>query len=169
MNEQKFKIGGYFTYDHIRDGEIIDSWIEPNIVVDEGLNYTLDAAFSSGSAIATWYVSLFKNNYTPLSTDVAATFPGGGVASEATTEYSEATRPVWTEAGVVTKSITNTASPAVFTFASNVTIYGAFLVSTSTKGGTTGVLAAASKFASSRAMLTADKLNVTYSLSISST
>jgi len=169
MNEDlKLKIGGIFTCEHVRDGKVIDTWQEPNLVVDEGLNYALDAAFSGGTPITTWYVGLFKNNYTPIAANVAATFPGAGVANEATTEYSEATRPTWTEAGVVTKTITNSATPAVFTFASGITIYGAFLVSTSTKGGTTGKLGAASKFASARVMLTADVLNVTYTLTISS-
>jgi len=177
MNEQiistptfnPFQVGGIFTYEHVRDGKVIDSWDQPNIVVDEGLNYILDAALSAGTPITTWYVALFKNNYTPIAANVAATFPGAGVANEATTEYSEATRPIWVEAGVTAKTITNTASPAVFTFASNIDIYGAFLISSSAKGATTGKLAAASKFSSVRSMLTADVLNVTYNLTISST
>ena len=168
MNEKTLKIGGVFTYSHIRDGKIIDTWEEPNIVVDEGLNYTLDAAFSAATPITAWYIGIFKNNYTPLASDVALTFPGVGVANEATTEYSEATRPAWAEAGVAAKVITNTASPAVFTFASGVNIYGAFLASINTKAGTTGKLGAASKFASVRAMIAADILSVTYSLTISS-
>lgn len=166
--ENKLIVAGYFNYEHVRDGKVIDSWQEPNLVVDEGLNYTLDTAFSGGTASTNWYIGIFKNNYTPLAANVAATFPGVGVANEATTEYSETTRPSWTEAGVTAKSITNSASPAVFTFVSDVSIYGAFLVSTNTKGGTTGVLAAASKFASVRSMLTTDKLNVTYTLNVSS-
>ena len=168
MNEKNLKIGGVFTYSHIRDGKIIDTWEEPNIVVNEGLDYTLDSAFSAGTPITAWYLGLFKNNYTPQATDVALTFPGAGVANEATTEYSEATRRAWTEAGVVSRVITNSASPATFTFASNISIYGAFLVSTNTKAGTTGKLAAASKFASVRSMLTADVLSVNYTLTISS-
>jgi hypothetical protein len=169
MNLLKMKVGGYFTYEHIRDGKVIDTWQEPNLVVDEGLNYALDAAFSGGSPITSWYVGIYKNNYSPIAANVAATFPGAGVANEATTEYSESTRPAWTEAGVSSKTITNSASPAVFTFASGVTIYGAFLVSSNVKGGTSGKLGAASKFVTSRVMLTADVLNVTYTLTASST
>jgi hypothetical protein len=169
MNERNFKIGGVFTYSQIRNGEVIDTWEEPNLVVNEGLDYTLDSAFSAGSPITAWYVGLFKNNYTPQASDTASTFPGAGVANESTTEYSESTRPHWVEAGVVSQVITNTASPVTFTFASPINIYGAFLASSSTKGSTSGKLAAASKFASVRAMLTADVLSVTYTLTISST
>jgi hypothetical protein len=166
--DNKMKVAGYFNYEHIRNGEVIDTWQEPNLVVDEGLNYTLDAAFSGGSVSTNWFIGIFKNNYTPIASNVAATFPGAGVAGEATTEYSQATRPAWVEAGVSAKTITNTASPAVFTFTSTVSIYGAFLISNNVKGGTTGVLAAASRFASVRNMLATDALNVTYTLNVSS-
>lgn len=162
-------IGGVFKYNHYRDGQLVDTWEEQNIVVDEGLNYTLDAAFSGASALTTWYLALFQNNYAPIAANVAATFFGAGVANEVTTQYNEATRPVWSEAGVAAKTITNSASPATFTFNAPLSVYGAALVSTSTKGGTTGKLGAASKFGSVRSMLALDVLTVTYTLTISST
>jgi hypothetical protein len=160
--------GGYFTFEHYRDGVMIDTWDTKNIVTDQGLNYILDAALSGATPATTHYIGLFKNNYTPVAGDTAALFPGGGVASEANTEYNEATRPTWSEAGVSAKVITNSASPAAFTFNTSVTIYGAFLVSTNTKAGTTGVLIAASKFGASRALINGDVLNVTYTLTASS-
>jgi hypothetical protein len=168
MNKQDFKIGGVFTYNHIRDGKIIDTWEENNLVVNEGLNYALDSAFSGGAAITAWYIGLFKNNYAPQASDVASTFSGVGVANEATTEYTPGTRPAWVEAGVTSQVITNSASPAVFTFASDINIYGAFLTSVATKASTSGKLSAASKFTSVRSMLTSDVLNVIYTLTISS-
>jgi hypothetical protein len=168
MNEKLIKIGGVFTYTQIRDGEVVDTWQEQNLVVNEGLNYTLDAAFSGGTPVTAWYIGLFKNNYAPQAADTMSTFPGVGVANEATSEYSESTRPAWTEAGVTSMVITNTASPAVFTFASPIAIYGAFLTSLNTKATTSGKLGAASKFGSVRNMLAADVLHVTYTLTISS-
>lgn len=167
-DNQKMKVAGYFNYEHVRNGKVIDTWQEPNLVVDECLNYTLDAAFSGGTPITTWYIGLYKNNYTPIASNVASTFAGAGVANEANAEYDESVRQTWTEAGVSSKTISNTASPATFTFNTSVTIYGAFLISNNTKGGTTGTLAAASKFASSRAMIDNDVLNVTYTLTASS-
>jgi hypothetical protein len=165
---QSLKIGGTFTYEHIRNGEVIDTWSEHNIVVDEGLDYALGTAFASTSPSANWYIGVFKNNYAPIAANVIATFPGVGVAGESTTEYNETNRPTWTQAGVATRSITNAVSPAVFTFNTSVSIYGAFLANSNVKGGTTGKLAAASKFSSVRAMLATDVLNVTYTLSITS-
>jgi hypothetical protein len=45
------------------------------------------------------------------------------------------------------------------------TIYGAFMISNSTKSGTTGTLACASAFASSRAVVSGDQLLIAYTLS----
>ena len=167
--QSDIKSGGFFTFEHYRDGVLIDKWDTKNIVVDQGINYILDSALSGGTPITSYFLGIFKNNYTPVAADTAALFPGAGVANEATTEYDEATRPAWVEAGVSAKVITNSASPAVFTANTSVTIYGAFLVSVSTKGGTTGTLIAASKFTSSRALIDNDILNVTYTITGSST
>ena len=169
-SDMKFKIGGVFTHQHIRNGKVIGEWeTDDNIVVDEGLNYVLGSSLSADSVLTAFYIGLFKNNYTPVSTNVISTFPGSGVANEATSEYSEANRVLWVDGGPIAKVLTNTASPAVFTFASPITIYGAFLASSQAKAATTGKLIAASQFSSSRAMLTADVLNVVYNLTISST
>jgi len=170
IENNKCKLGGIFTFEQYRDGKLYDAWEDHNIVTDESLTYALNAAYSNGTILPTWYLGVFKNNYTPLSTSVASTFAGAGVANEATTEYTEATRPVWNDgAGAAAKVISNSASPAVFTFNTGVTIYGALLISGNVKGGLTGTLGAASKFAASRVMIAADVLNVTYTLTASST
>jgi len=163
---RNFKVGGVFSYEHIRDGEVIASGVTPNIVVDEGLNYILDTSLSAGSQLVNFYIGIYSNNYTPQATDVMATFAGAGVANEVTTLVDETTRPAWSEVGVVAKALTNTASPAVFTANASVNVYGAFLSSDNTMTGTTGSLIAASKFTAVRALLDTDVLNVTYTLTI---
>ena len=161
-NSQDLTVGGYFTYEHIRDGKVIDTWKEKNIVVNTGLNYILDAALSGGTVNTTHYVGLFSNNYTPIASTLVTNL------TEVNAKYNELTRPTWTEAGASSQSISNSASPAAFTFNASETIYGAFLISNNTKGGTTGTLIAASKFASARSVIAADVINVTYTLSASS-
>lgn len=161
-----FKVGGAFGYEHFREGKLLDSGYSGNIVVDEGLTDILDVALSNGTQKSTWYVGIFKNNYTPVAGDVASTFAGVGVANEVTTEVDETTRPTWTDAGVSAKSVTNSASPAVFTANTSVSVYGAFLISNNTMGGLTGTLCAASKFASVRSLVNTDVLNITYTLTI---
>lgn len=161
-DSQDLTVGGYFTYEHIRDGKVIDTWQEKNIVVNTGLNYILDAALSGGTVNTAHYVGLFSNNYTPITSTVVTDL------TEVNAKYNEVTRPTWSEAGTSLQSISNSASPAAFTFNASETVYGAFLISNNTKGGTTGTLIAASKFAASRSMLATDVLNVTYTLSASS-
>ena len=169
MTSEKSRVGGVFTFEHIRDGKVIDTWQSENIIVNQGLNYILDSALSNGTVIPTWYIGLFKNNYTPLSTETMALFPGAGVGNESTTEYSESTRPLWNDTGASSQSISNSTNPAVFTFTAGVTIYGAFLASSSTKGATTGTLLSASKFGTSKTMASSDQLNIGYTITASST
>lgn len=161
-----FKVGGVFSIEQVRDGEVIYSEVSPNIVVNAGLDYILDAALSAGTRPATFYLGIYKNNYTPQATNVMSTFTGAGVANEVVTEINEAARQAWVEAGVSARTITNSASPAVFTANGTVAVYGAFLTTDSTKGGTAGTLIAASKFATVRNLVATDVLNITYTLTI---
>lgn len=164
MEQNKLKAGGIFTVDHIRDGRIIDTWQSDNIVVDEGLNYLLDAALSAATPSTTFYLLLFSNNYTPIAATVITSL------TEVNAKIDETTRPVWVEAGVSSKTITNTASPAAFTFNASETVYGAALCRGSAVKGETSVtkLIAASKFTSARNLEATDILNVKYTLTASS-
>lgn len=162
-NTNKFSIGGIFTFEQVRNGKVIDTWSQENIVVDTGLNYLLDAALSGGTVNVNHYIGLFSNNYTPIAGTIISDLV------EVNAKYDEVTRPIWSELGAVTKTITNSASPATFTFNAGETVYGAFLTSNQTKGSNTGTLVAASKFLASRVMIASDVLRVTYTLTISST
>lgn len=164
---QKLKAGGVFHFDVIRDGKIVDSFEEHNIVVDTGLNYILDAALSNGSQLTTFYVSLFKNNRSVQSTDTMSNFASLAGEISTPTDVDETIRETWTEAGVSAKSITNTATPAEYNFASDTDVWGAFLVAGSNViGGTSGTLIAGAKFNAIRSMLAGDVLTVTYTFNI---
>lgn len=164
--DTNFKVGGVFGIQHIRNGEVIHEEAVPNIVVNEGLDYILDAALSGGAQTVAFYIGIFENNYTPQATNVMATFAGAGVAGEITTAIDEGSRPAWTEAGVTSRTITNSASPASFTANATVSSYGAFLSTNNTLGGTSGILIAASRFSAVRNLVATDVLNVTYTLTI---
>ncbi len=178
MSKEKTKVGGVFKFEQLRDGKVIDKWFEHNIVVAEGLRYILDAALNNGSGVSvipSFYVSLFKNNYTPTASDSAGgatPFADAAQAGEVTAEVSEATRQPWAlpATPATTQTLSNSASPASYTFisATAVTINGAFLISENTKGGTTGILISASKFTTSRTLQQNDILKVTYEINASS-
>ncbi len=149
----------------IRDGKVIDEWEDENLVVNEGLNSLLSVYFNGGTQITTWYCGVFEGNYTPVATVTAATIAS---ASTECTAYASATRPEWVEAAPSSQSITNSASRASFVFNASKTIYGAFLVSTSTKSGTSGTLFSAARFSTSKAVVNTDELLLTYTFTAAS-
>lgn len=162
LPRHKVLIGGVFEHEVWRNGKLIaPPQRDHNIMTDQGLNSILDINYHGSTQITTWYIGLFKGNYSPVAGDTAA-----GIASAATeaTEYDESTRVEWVEAAASSKSISNNANKATFTINATVTIYGAFLVSSNTKSGTSGTLSAASRFSSSRALVDDDQLLVTYSV-----
>lgn len=177
--EHKIIMGGRFNILHRRrDKRAEDAWgfetwetlsIEQvdNLVVNQGLNHILGVEFNGQTQVsaASWFLGLFQGNYTPVPTDTAATLPGN--ATECSS-YTSATRPLWQGAAPSGQSITNSANPAVFTFNAGVTVYGAFMVSSSTIGGTSGVLFAAAQFAAPKAVSNADQLLVTYTFNATS-
>lgn len=159
------EVGGIFTIEHVRDGKVIDTWVEKNIVVNEGLNDLLQVHLGGGTQKPTWYVGLFEGNYTPVATDTASNIATNSTES---TAYDETTRPEWVEAAASSQQITNSANKATFTINASKTIYGAFLISDDTKGGSLGVLFAASKFSVSRAVVAGDQLLITYTVQAAS-
>lgn len=160
-----FQLGGVFTVEHMRNGELIDTWETPNIVTNEGLNHVLNVEFRSTTQVATWYVGLFEGNYTPVSTVTAATITA---ASTECIAYDETVRQTYTTVAATAQVLTNAAAKATFTMNATKTIYGAFLVSASAKSATTGVLFAAAQFSASKAVVATDQLLVTYAITASS-
>lgn len=113
-----------------------------NLVVDQGLDYLIDAGLSGGSQVSSWYLGLI--NATPViasSNTMASHSPWIEVQN-----YDEAVRPLFIDDGVSSQTVTNSASPAVFTMNASVVVGGAFLVSDNVKGGAAGVLYSASAF-----------------------
>ena len=156
---------GRYHGQHIRNGRVIDEWEDHNLVVNEGLNALLNIMFNGSTQITTWYMGVFEGNYTPVATVTAATITS---ASTECTAYAAATRPEYVEATASAQSITNSASRASFVFNATKTIYGAFLISNSTKSGTSGTLFSAAQFGSSKSVVSTDELLLTYTFTASS-
>jgi hypothetical protein len=162
--------GGVYTLQCFdKDGKL--KWEESshNLVMNVGLQ-DMNAQYFKGSAYtAAWFIGLVTG---PGS---GTTFAAGDtMSSKAWTEntgYSNATRPAATFGTATTADPsvqTNSASPASFSINATSTIAGAFLVSNSTKGGTTGILFSASDFSApgDRSVVSGDTLNVTYTFSL---
>ena len=141
-----------------------DPQLSPNLVVDQGLIHVLNTVFAGTAQVTQWYIGLFSGNVTPQPNWTAA-----NVVANATelTGYAPSTRPGFTVAPVSAPSLGNTGSEANFAFDASgpYTARGAFLISVSNKGSTTGVLMAATRFAADRAGLNSpDQLGVRYVL-----
>ena len=166
LPQAKVFVGGVF--EHWVNDDLDGLQADGNLVVNEGLDHLLDVTLSGGTQKSNWYVGINKANYTFLATDTAQNVSTNSTEVTGSGDVSEIARPAWTEPGVVSQSITNAAAAAAYTATAGVTIYGAFLISSPTYGNNAASdkLLAASAFASPRALINTDVLNVTYTLNI---
>lgn len=161
-------LSGKYHFDHVRDGVVIDSWDEENIVPLEGLNFILNVLSQAGTTkINTWYMAIGTGAYTAASTDTGANIVGAGRANE-TSAYAEATRQALVLPASTSAALTNSASKAVFTANAGITVTNAFVVSTSPKADVTGTLISSLKLTVSKALVSGDQLVATFTLSATS-
>jgi len=161
---------GYFTVQCFdKDGNLKWETQNHNLVVNQGLQYMCGTALTSVSQLTSWYIGLYGAgaSNTPAAGDTMASHAGWTEI----VPYSNAARPACTFATATTANpsvATNSASPAAFSINATATVGGAFLVSNSTKSGTTGTLFSAADFSSpgDRNVASGDTLNVTYTLSL---
>lgn len=159
----KLVVGGRFS--HSLNGG--DWTTDSNRVVNEGLNYLLNAALGNAAQVPTWYVALFSGNVTPPATWTGANFVAN---STEFTNYTAGTRIEYQDAPSVAQLMSNTANPAEFTVnGGGGTVYGAALLSNPGKGATTGSLFSAARFATERVLADTDILRVRYEVGASST
>jgi hypothetical protein len=125
------------VYDNAKDMNLIGVTECTKLVVNQGLDATLNIMFHGSTQITTWYCIISETNTSPAA--------GMTYATPSFTEwqsYDESTRPEFTEAAASSQSITNSANKAVFTANATKTLYGAGLVGggtgASTKGNTAG-------------------------------
>jgi hypothetical protein len=157
------KLHNVYTFEcYGADGAL--KWREDvtNLVTDVGANDLLTNYFKGSSYTAAWYVGL----------TTGTTFAAGDTAASHAawtefTAYSQSTRVAWTGGTASARSISNTASQAVFSInGAGGTVAGAFLISNSTISGTTGILYGEAALGSSRTLASGDTLNITVTLSL---
>jgi hypothetical protein len=133
-----------------------------NLVVTEGRNLLLDNTFTAIPSSVNWYVGL-KDSGTPAASDTMANHP---TWSEMT-PYFNTERPAWQRNGAASGgAMSNSGNKAVFWINSSVTVYGAFMTSSDTKGGTSGKLYGVGDFGQPRSAMSGDSINVRIELSI---
>lgn len=121
-------------------------WIEEfdNLVVNVGLNDSLDKHLKGAAYTAAWFVGLTDSTPTVAAADTMASHAGWVEV----TAYDEATRPSLVLGAVAAQSVDNSAAKANFTISANGTVMGgAFITTVNTKGGATGILYGVGAFA----------------------
>lgn len=151
------------VYDDWRNGEHLGE--TPNLIVDQGFVDMLNTYFHTTNKKAGFYVALFAGAVSPAANWTAASF--ASTASEITSGsegYSETTRRPFTVAAATTPQIDNYGTKAAFTIvtASQLNVNGPAILSDSTKGGTSGVLVSASRYANTRVLQNGDAYEVGY-------
>jgi len=165
--KSRIKLTAHWEWEHWRKGKLIDEWGYDNVCTDEGLNRMLNVMFNAATQITPWYVEMFESDTVPSITTTYAV-----PVYTPSTAYGEETRPEYVEAAASGKSITNSASKAVFTMNATKIIYGASLVgggtAATTKGDVDGggTLFSGSKFAAAKNVVDNDILNVTITITL---
>jgi len=161
---EQLKPQGHFRIHHYRDGKEIGVYDVKNLVVNQGKNDILETYFHDGTQTAStsWFMGLISNSgYSAIAAGDTASSHAGWTEF---TGYSEATRQAWGQGAAASQSITN-ATPVTFSINATGTVKGAFIITNSTKGGTTGKLWAAALFSADVPVNNGDQLKVTYTLS----
>lgn len=155
---------GKFKIEHFREGKLLQEIEIDNSTTIVGLNYLLNTAFNSGTAITTWYAGLVDNSG----------FSGGSTADTAAshagwaefTGYSESVRQTWGSGTASAATITNSVTMA-FSINATGSVNGIFIISSSTKGGTSGTLWNMAPLTTGPlAVVSGDVLSVTYTYSL---
>ena len=142
---------------------------QPNRIVTEGLALMLNVALGSVAKPSGLYLALFSGATDPAANWTASSF--AAVASEIvslTEGYTAATRPVWTPVTTTTGSIDNMAAVASLTMATatQLNVTGAAILTNSSRGGTTGALISASKYAAARVFQDGDVYELGYRINL---
>lgn len=157
-------LAGNWHAEHIRAGQVIGEYDFPNDIVNQGKNSLFEVYFHDGTPIASssWFIGLISNSgYSALAAGDTMSSHGGWTEF---TGFSQSTRVAWGPGAAASQSITNS-SPATFDITSSGTAKGIFVVSNSTKGGTTGTLWSTALFTADVPVSNGDQLRVTYTVS----
>lgn len=156
------RLATHYKVEAYRSGRLL--WVDEfdNLVVTAGLNDALDKHLKGSSYTAAWYVGLTAGSPTFAAGDTMSSHGGWTEV----TAYDEANRQTLTLGTVSGGSVDNSASKATYTISTNgTTIGGMFVVTNSTKGGSTGTLYGGGAFsAGNKTLDDNDVLNVTVTL-----
>ncbi len=159
--------GMYF--DRVNGGDWVTT---PNKVVKEGLIYILNSSIGSKAKASGFYLALFSGSTAPADNWTAANFDAVASEIKSLTEgYTSPTRPQYIPTDATDNTyIDNQANVAKLTIAtsSQLNVTGSAVLTTSARGGTTGALISATKYAAARVFQDGDTFEVGYRIALTS-
>jgi hypothetical protein len=162
--DEQANASGFYEVECVRDGEVVWTDRIDNLVTTVGKNDALDKYLAGSAYTAAWYLGLIDSgSYSAVAAADTSASHGGWTES---TAYSQGARPTaaWSAASAGAKALSSAAS---FSINAGATIKGCFLISNSTKGGTTGILYSAGLFSGGdKVVQNGDTLNVSYTASL---
>lgn len=148
--------------EHFRKGKLLSREVTHNGITTVGKNSLFDVAFRAQTQLTAWYFGLIDNaSYSALAAGDTMSSHAGWIE---VTAYDESTRPQWSPDAASGGAITNSTA-VTFNINATKTLKGMFVVSNSTKGGTSGVLWATALFNSDKSVVDDDQIKLTYQLS----
>ena len=146
-----------------------DVQVDYNLLPAEGLEYLLSVGLASGAQQTAWSVAVYSGAVSPLASWTAANFSANATEITSATEgYSNSTRPTWTPGSIVDGVVGNLDSRAIFNIVCSTTlnISGAAVLSSNTKGGTSGKLISAMRYSTARVVNNGDAFGVGYEIGL---
>ncbi len=147
-------------------GEFLWEDTAPNLIVNAGLDYTLNTALRQQTQVSGWSMGLVDNaGFTAFNAGDTMASHGGWSEN---TQYGASTRVSWTAGAPSSQTVVN-ATTVDMVMSAVATIKGMLICSDSTKGGTTGTLFSEAAFsAGNQSCGIGDTLKCTYQVSASS-
>ena len=138
------------------DDSVADETIANNLIPSDGMEFLMRAPFGDVSPIGNFYCGLWRGNVIPSKGLKATDIPSN---LQEFVGYSETTRPEWQREydGNGTSDNSDQARIAEFSFTADANLYGAFLVSSPTKGQGSGLLLSCVRFPSPRPVTAGQK------------
>lgn len=164
-------VGGHFVVEcWDKDGNLKWEDTAENLVTTAGIASLLTVYFEAATQITAWYIGLVDNSGFTAFAAGDTMSSHAGWSEVAGSNFSNASRPAWSPGSVSGGAIVNgTTTNYNMTNSGSLTVYGLFLVSDSTKAGTTGTLFSTAAFTGgTQAVSNGDTLKVTYTMSATS-
>ena len=140
-----------------------------NMITDEGLSHILNVAFGSEAKPQGYDLAIHSGSATPAANWTGATYAAAASEIVSLTEgHTSATRPQWNPEAANGGVIDNVNTAASFTVATSgvLTVTGCALLTSPTRGGTSGVLVSAVQFPNVRQLQDGDIFDLGYRITL---